>query len=1265
MVYWHYTISAAREARSSVYLLCSLLCSYDDGEVEWIDSTKEQYEIVESEAKGSDVANKKMEQEPEPEPETEPELKMEIETENKAESKQEIPTQHSPEQPHSAPEQPIIKNSPKPVKSSRKSQTSKSTDSDDAYQPNSNDDKDDDDDDEDDDIPIAKLRRFIVSDSDSDSDSDAPILSKKTPSKPAITPSVPRTPTKRPAPSISAYSSSPVSTPSKLPRPSSTPKSTPKRQRTSEAGLDDEKLSEKKGAVILNAGEHAHDNTEWMIHPRDKYKHSPSDPKYDPTSLFVPSDYLRGCTNGMKQWWAVKQQAFDCVLLMKVGKFYETYHMDADIVVKVCDLVYMKGETAHAGFPEAAYSKFSNQLVNANYRVARVEQTETPQQMKERNAVSEKKALVRREVCSIITPGVAGHGTVDKIYNQKDHRILCSIVEERKDESPEEEDLGKDEEKGKKMVQGGKNAAVVIGLCIVDTVFGDFYLGQFIDDDQRTALRTQLLRFLPTEFILHKNALHSRTIQLLRRECPSAMLSFVDPQSSFEPQHLLRLVKQNNLFDTDDDSMPKGEWPDLLEMIVKDREHPEPAFSQVLSALYLSSAYLHRCCVARLLMSQHKFYLIDNIDRERDQLVPFISNQLEEVPTQSNMILDAITLRNLDILPDPSNPSTNSLFQYIDHTVTPFGKRLLKEWLCKPLYQIDAINKRLDAVEELISKTHISQLITTSFKGIVDVDRLLSRLHDYCQSVILKAHPDNRAQYYEDKKYNTRKIKDFVQLIEVMKQILKTFKSVSESFSSEILRSLFTISSLDSSSSATNKLEFPDMTSVLDFFDHSFNHEVAIEQGIIMPKPGMDPELDKISMDLQSTQRNLENYLEEIRNRFHCQKIEYFGSNKDRFQLQFPESVCQSLGAMPKEFLLKSRKKGFKRFWTPYIQEQFARLQVLEDKKQTALKNCTATVFTKFYQHYDHWKQMVNCVATLDVLQSLAVASSVGDNRGDCARPLFVERGRGASAVLELQNSRHPCVINTFSHGDFIANDISLGGSAASCKIITGPNMGGKSTLLRQVAVSIILAQIGCFVPASYMRLSPVDRIFTRIGAQDRILSNQSTFYVELIETSLILSNCTEDSFLIIDELGRGTSTYDGSAIVYAVLKYLSHIKKCRLLFSTHYNFIITSFVNDPSISTGYMSYLLEQVNGQDRVTFLYKLVEGVCPESFGLNVARLSMIPESVLSRAKEVADMFNINLNLDSVTVKYFMMKHLQTKLKDENIREEDLHDFLTFVS
>ena len=207
--------------------------------------------------------------------------------------------------------------------------------------------------------------------------------------------------------------------------------------------VDDEAGLEKKGAVILNAGEHAHDHIDWMIHPKDKNGNDPSSPDYDPTSLYVPPSYVKGCTNGMKQWWSEKQKAYDCVLLMKVGKFYETYHMDADIMVKELDLVYMKGETAHAGFPEAAYSKFSNILVNKGYRVARVEQTETPQQMKERNARSAVKVkivfliklqsqVVRREICSILTPGVAGHGVVDKIYNQKDHRILCSVVEVKK-----------------------------------------------------------------------------------------------------------------------------------------------------------------------------------------------------------------------------------------------------------------------------------------------------------------------------------------------------------------------------------------------------------------------------------------------------------------------------------------------------------------------------------------------------------------------------------------------------------------------------------------------------------------------------------------------------------------------------------------------------------------------------------------------------------------------------------------------------------------
>ena len=259
---------------------------------------------------------------------------------------------------------------------------------------------------------------------------------------------------------------------------------------------------------------------------------------------------------------------------------------------------------------------------------------------------------------------------------------------------------------------------------------------------------------------------------------------------------------------------------------------------------------------------------------EKDILYATLHNQKKSddvIDDSKIMILDAITLKNLDILPDPTNPAIPSLLQYIDHTVTPFGKRMLKDWLCQPLLDIAAINQRLDAVEELVAKPHIVQKITSAFKGIADIDRLLSRLRDYCTSILHKSHPDNRAQYYEDKKYNTRKIKDFVQLMEVMRVLINFGKSIDESFSSSILQSIFTVRSIEDINQENQSIAFPDMSETLDFFDHSFNHDLAIEQGIIMPQPGVEPELDSIKQQLTQVQSDLDGYLQQIRSRFNCQ----------------------------------------------------------------------------------------------------------------------------------------------------------------------------------------------------------------------------------------------------------------------------------------------------------------------------------------------------------------------------------------------------------
>uniref|UniRef100_A0A146L1N3 DNA mismatch repair protein Msh6 n=1 Tax=Lygus hesperus TaxID=30085 RepID=A0A146L1N3_LYGHE len=217
---------------------------------------------------------------------------------------------------------------------------------------------------------------------------------------------------------------------------------------------------------------------------------------------------------------------------------------------------------------------------------------------------------------------------------------------------------------------------------------------------------------------------------------------------------------------------------------------------------------------------------------------------------------------------------------------------------------------------------------------------------------------------------------------------------------------------------------------------------------------------------------------------------------------------------------------------------------------------------------------------------------------------------------MYLVNGKFPCVT---SEEDFIPNDTKLGeNGGASLLLLTGPNMGGKSTLMRQLGLLVIMAQMGCIIPAESLELTPVDRIFTRIGAQDDIMSGESTFFVELCETASILNNASVHSLVLVDELGRGTSTYDGTAIAAAVLQELSRMK-CRTIFSTHYHTLVGSIKDNSGIALGHMSCMVESEeedeNGKEEtVTFLYKLAEGACPKSYGFNAARLAGIPSHII---------------------------------------------------
>uniref|UniRef100_A0A8C6UUN0 DNA mismatch repair proteins mutS family domain-containing protein n=1 Tax=Neogobius melanostomus TaxID=47308 RepID=A0A8C6UUN0_9GOBI len=281
-------------------------------------------------------------------------------------------------------------------------------------------------------------------------------------------------------------------------------------------------------------------------------------------------------------------------------------------------------------------------------------------------------------------------------------------------------------------------------------------------------------------------------------------------------------------------------------------------------------------------------------------------------------------------------------------------------------------------------------------------------------------------------------------------------------------------------------------------------------------------------------------------------------------------------------------------------------------------------LFYNFDKNYKDWKTAVECMAVLDVLLALSRYSQGGD--GPMARPEVMLPDDDDAPFIALMGSRHPCVTKTFFGDDFIPNDIHVGCSgssngdetcSASCVLVTGPNMGGKSTLMRQCGLVIILAQLGCFVPAESLRFTPVDRVFTRLGASDRIMAGESTFFVELSETASILHHATKHSLVLLDELGRGTATYDGTAIACAVVKELAEKICCRTLFSTHYHSLVEDYANNPAVRLGHMACMVEnecEDPSQETITFLYKFISGACPKSYGFNAARLANLPEEVI---------------------------------------------------
>ncbi|KAH9730730.1 DNA mismatch repair protein MSH6 [Citrus sinensis] len=483
-----------------------------------------------------------------------------------------------------------------------------------------------------------------------------------------------------------------------------------------------------------------------------------------------------------------------------------------------------------------------------------------------------------------------------------------------------------------------------------------------------------------------------------------------------------------------------------------------------------------------------------------------------------------------------------------------------------------------------------------------DMERLLARLFASSEA---NGRNSNKVVLYEDAA--KKQLQEFISALhgcELMDQACSSLGAILENTESRQLHHILTPGK-----------GLPAIVSILKHFKDAFDWVEANNSGRIIPHGGVDMDYDSACKKVKEIEASLTKHLKEQRKLLGDTSITYVTIGKDLYLLEVPESLR---GSVPRDYELRSSKKGFFRYWTPNIKKLLGELSQAESEKESALKSILQRLIGQFCEHHNKWRQMVAATAELDALISLAIASDFYE--GPTCRPVILDSCSNEEPYISAKSLGHPVLrSDSLGKGEFVPNDITIGGHGnASFILLTGPNMGGKSTLLRQVCLAVILAQVGADVPAEIFEISPVDRIFVRMGAKDHIMAGQSTFLTELSETALMLSSATRNSLVVLDELGRGTSTSDGQAIAESVLEHFVHKVQCRGLFSTHYHRLAVDYKKDPRVSLCHMACQVGNgVGGVEEVTFLYRLSPGACPKSYGVNVARLAGIPDKVLQKA------------------------------------------------
>jgi len=934
---------------------------------------------------------------------------------------------------------------------------------------------------------------------------------------------------------------------------------------------------------------------------KDKQGNKPDDPNYDPTTLYVPDDYIKKQTPAMRQFWNFKKDNFDKVLLFKLGKFYELFFDDAIIGNQILELNWMGNDPKklHVGFPEKILEEKSRILINEGYKVAVVEQTETPEQLKERvKKDNSKDACVNRELCNVFTKGTYLKDDNNNNYQITKNKFCISLVYNDKCESNNSQ--SNEINYMSNLTQSNINKIIEWGICIFDVTTLQFYLGNIIEDFQGSQNQSQSQNYIEGNYTKLITALYNLCpdeLILIRNNIPNRALSFIKSLSS-HPQ--INYIK-NSYSLTDLNNLCQkyfGEnfqnWNQTILDLFSNEQHNHSS----LMALHSTIIYLEKILLANQCLPTAIFH---NYDGDTT------------INPNKKMIMDYQAISNLEIIEtqlDPKNPETGSLLEYLNKAQTPFGRRLMKNWILNPLCNINDINERFDMVDDLINNEELIIKIRNALCKWPDIERKCSKFYKFAME------NNSKAIYFED--IGKNRLNDFFNLINFMissQSFFEIFNKYIPKFKSKTL---------------INKLKFgtniPDLNEVLGELKNNYSIvNTKDDKGNLIQKieskPGIYGEYDDCKEELNNILNKFEEILQKEKKRIKCAIIQYSHTKGMKYELEIPEEYVKK--NRPKDYILTTAKKGYLRFHTQEILDNVKLLENTQEKLKNLSQNVNIQLFKQFYNKHNILNHYINIISEIDCLSNLAYISTMDKEK--FSRPKFIKLSENNnSPYIELKECVHPCLLSR--NQNFVPNDISIGKNGKNLIVITGPNMGGKSTLLRQVCITAIIAQIGCYVPAKECTMSIVDRIFTRIGASDKLLEGKSTFYVEMEETQNILRNATKNSLVIMDELGRGTSTKDGKVIAKTILSVLENRIQCRCLFTTHYHDIIEWCRNEEKIGLFYMESNVDEKTKD--ISFLYKFKEGICPESYGISVAKLAGLPESIINMARNIAEKNRLKL-------------------------------------